>query len=184
MAVLTKAQAVAARVELDISPVEALINEHLTAQRTIDYVTNPDQANPAIRVNVDGAVLTVAAAAALKTAIEDAGWKDVEVIQEAKRLVVAFSVKEKTPPAPDVYVVTVTPASPTVKIGATVKLVVAVTKNGSPFVGAAPTFVSKTPATATVIADGTVTGVAAGSVVVTVKEGSLYTKDVTVTVTV
>lgn len=183
MSVFTKQEAIDTRVGLDIGPIEDAINKHLTSQRTIDYVTNPDQANPALRVIVDNAVLTVSAIAAVKKSVEDAGWKDVTVTQEGHRLVVAFAVKAK-PPVVDVYNVTVTPASPTVKVGATVKLVVAVAKNGEPFPGAVPTFTSATPATASVIADGTVTGVAAGSVVVTVKEGSLYTKAVTVTVTV
>lgn len=185
MTIFSKQAAIAERVKIDTGPIEEAINAHLTTQVTIDYLTSPDIENPQLRVNVPGTGFTQAAIAAVKEAVEAAGWKAVEVIQEAKRLVVAFAVAEKvTPPEPaDVYVVTVTPSAVTVKVGATAKLTVAVTKNGAPFPGATPTFTSATPATATVAADGTITGVAEGSVVVTVKEGELYTKAVTTTVT-
>lgn len=181
MAILTKAAAVTQRIELDNASVEAAINARLTEQRTIDYLTNAEIENPAIRVIVDNTVLTHAAQAALKEAVESAGWKEVEVIQEARRVVVAFSVKEKVV-APDVYVATITPASPSVAVGATVQLSVTVTKNGQPY-SATPTYTSGTPAKATVNSSGLVTGVEAGASVVTVAEVGKYsvTKSVTVT---
>jgi hypothetical protein len=181
MAILNKADAIAARVALDVAPIEAAINARLTEQRTVDYVTNDEIENPSLRVIVDGQVLTNSAQASLKAAVEAAGWKDVEVIQEPKRVVVAFSVNAKVTP-PDVYVATATPATPSVAVGAKVQLVVTVTKNGQPYT-AAPTFTSGTPAKATVSATGEVTGVEAGTSVITIAEAGLYSITKTVTVT-
>lgn len=178
MAILNKTDAVAARVALDVSPIEAAINAHLTEQRTVDYVSNVAIDNPALRVIVDGAKLTAPAQAALKAAVEAAGWKDVEVTQEAKRVVVAFSVKPKV----DVYVATVEPASPSIAVAGTVQLVVTVTKNGEPY-SATPTYTSGTPAKATVSGTGLVTGVAAGTSVITIAEVGKYSVTKTVTVT-
>lgn len=178
MAVLNKADAIAARVALDVGPIEAAINAHLTKQTTVDYVTNAEIDNPNLRVIADGVQLTTAAQASLKEAIEAAGWKDVEVIQEAKRVVVAFSVKPKV----DVYVATLAPATPSVAVAGTVQLVLTVTKNGEAYTPA-PTYTSATPAKATVSSSGLVTGVAAGTSVITVAEAGKYSVDKTVTVT-
>lgn len=184
MAILNKQDAIDARVATDISPVETAINDYLTSQRVIDYLTSVEIANPSVRVNVDGQVLTKAALDAVKASVEAAGWKSVEVIQEAKRVVVAFSVEEKvvTPPVPDVYVATVAPGSASIIVGATAKFTATVTKNGQAYT-ATPTFSSATPGVATVAADGTVTGVAAGTSVITIAEAGKYSKTVTVTVT-
>lgn len=178
MAILKKSEAVAARVAQDITPLELFINDHLTSQRVIDYVSNSAIDNPSIRVNIDGATLTTPAVAALKASIEAAEWKDVEVVQEAKRVVVAFSVKPKV----DVYVATVSPASPSMAVAGTVQLVVTVTKNGEPY-SATPTYTSGTPAKATVSAGGLVTGVAVGTSVITIAEAGKYSITKTVTVT-
>jgi uncharacterized protein YjdB len=178
MAILNKAAAIAARVALDLTPIEAAINEHLTAQRTVDYVTNDEIDNPALRVIVDGVQLTVAAQASLKAAIEAAGWNEVIVAQEPKRVVVSFQVNPKV----DVYVATVTPTNPSVATGGTVQLVVTVTKNGAPYTPS-PTFSSGTPAKATVSGSGLVTGVATGSSVITVSEAGKYSVTKTVNVT-
>lgn len=183
MAVLKLQEAVDARVKLDIDPLETAINDHLKTQRVVDYVTNDEITNPSIRVNVDGAQLTKAAQEALKASVEAAEWKSVEVIQTAKGVTVAFSKEEKDPPVPDVYVATVTADKTSVAIGAFAQLTVTVTKNGQPFPGAAPTYVSGTPAVATVNSSGKVTGVSAGTSVITVSEGSLYSKTITITVT-
>lgn len=183
MAILKLQEAVDARVELDIAPLETAINEHLQTQRVVDYVTNTEIANSSLRVNVDGAQLTKAAQEALKASVEAAEWKSVEVIQTAKGVTVAFSKEEKDPPVPDVYVATVTPASPTVAVGAKVQLVVTVTKNGQAFPGAVPTFTSGTPAKATVSTTGEVTGVEAGTTVITIAEAGKYSVTKTVTVT-
>ncbi|WDS62092.1 major head protein [Pseudomonas phage D6] len=181
MAILTQAAAVAQRIELDNAPLEAAINEHLTTQRVIDYLGNEEIETHNLKVIVDKTVLTVAAQAALKAAVEAAGWKEVTVVQEATRVVVSFADKAATP-EPDVYVATVTPASPSAAVGATVQLNVVVTKNGQPY-SATPTFTSGTPAKATVSSTGLVTGVEAGSSVITVAEAGKYsvTKSVTIT---
>lgn len=181
MAILNKAAAVAKRVEIDITPVEEAINAHLVTQRVVDYLTNTEIDSPQIRVTIEKATLTVAAIEALEASITEAGWKEVKVTQEVNRLVVDFAVKDKVV-VPDVYVATVTPANPTVVIGATVKLNVSVTKNGQPYT-AAPTYVSSMPSRATVSSNGTVTGVAAGTVSVTVAEAGKYSAAKTVTVT-
>lgn len=182
MAVLKLQEAVDARVALDVEPCEARINEHLTTQRVVDYVTNPEIVNPNLQVNLDGFELTKAAQEALKASVEAAEWKSVEVKQNAKGVIVTFSKNEKVAPA-DVYVLTIGATTVSVAEGATSQITYSVTKNGAPFPGAAPTFVSSVPAKATVSATGLITGVEAGSTVITVAEGELYTGTVTVTVT-
>ena len=79
MAILNKADAIAARVAFDVAPIEAAINARLTEQRTVDYVTNDEIENPSLRVIVDGQVLTNAAQASLKAAVEAAVPKAVAV---------------------------------------------------------------------------------------------------------
>lgn len=183
MAILKLQEAVDARVKLDIDPLELAINEHLKTQRVIDYVSNPEIVNPSIRVNVDGAQLTVPAQAALKASVEAAEWKSVEVIQSDKGVTVAFSKTEKDPlPEPDVYVATVTADKTTLKPGEVAQLTVTVTKNGAAFPGAKPTYVSGQPPFATVDSTGKVTGVAVGTAVITVSEGSLYSKTISIVV--
>jgi len=181
MAILTQAAAVAQRIELDNAPLEEAINAHLTTQRVIDYLGNDEIETHNLKVIVDKTVLTVAAQAALKEAVEAAGWEQVVVTQEATRVVVSFADKA-APVVPDVYVATVTPASPSAAVGATVQLVVTVTKNGQPYT-ASPTFTSGSTAKATVNSTGLVTGVEAGTSVITIAEAGKYSVTKTVTVT-
>lgn len=80
-----------------------------------------------------------------------------------------------------VTAVSVTPATATVAVGNVTNLAAAVLPNAAV---QAVTWVSATPATATVSASGVVTGVAAGSVVITATSVSDPTKSDTSTVTV
>uniref|UniRef100_A0AB39CCK7 BIG2 domain-containing protein n=1 Tax=Pseudomonas phage RVTF4 TaxID=3236931 RepID=A0AB39CCK7_9VIRU len=183
MAVLKLQEAVDARVALDITPVEERINDHLKTQRVVDYVTNPEIANPNLQVNADGVQLTKAAQEALKASIEAAEWKSVEVKQNAKGVIVTFSKNEKTVPGgPDVYVATPTKTQEDLKVGDKATIGLTVTKNGQPYTGT-PTFRSNKTNIATVSATGEIEAIAIGSAVITISEGEFYSVTVNVTVT-
>lgn len=87
------------------------------------------------------------------------------------------------PPYKDQIVtsIAVTSATAAVAVGGTYQISASALPSSAP---QAFTYTSATPATATVSASGVVTGVAAGTVVVTVRAASDYTKTATVTVTV
>lgn len=183
MAILKLQEAVDERVALDIDPCEDRINDHLRTQRVVDYVTNPEIANPNLQVNLDGVQLTKAAQEALKASVEAAEWKSVEVKQNAKGVIVTFSKNEKQEPeVPGVYVITFGTDPITLKTGATGSVGATVTKDGKPYVGT-PEYSSNKNSVVTVSADGVLTAVTAGSAVITVKEGELYSGTVNVTVT-
>lgn len=185
MAILTLQGAVDARVATDVEPIEAAVNAHLTKQRTVDYISNPEIVNPNIRVNIDGVQLTVAAQEAVKTSVEAAGWKSVEVIQNAKGVIVAFSKDEKPeqPGGPGVYVATPETNPIELKVGEFGAVKVTVTKDGKPYTPGKQTFSSNKQSVVTVTSDGDIEAKGIGSAVVTVKEGELYSVTVNVIVT-
>ena len=101
MAILTLVEAGTKSAADEIDSFEAAINEYLAKPSTVDFLNDPDQAVHFVHRQFRDVTISATSIAALKKAIEDAGWKSVTVELNSGNLNVSFYVEEQVAPEPE-----------------------------------------------------------------------------------
>ncbi|BEG72564.1 virion structural protein [Pseudomonas phage PA1C] len=100
MAIYSLDEAGKAMSDAEIAQYEDAINEYLSLPGTVDFLNDPEQAVHFVHRHFRNVTIAETSVAALKKAIEDAGWKSVSVeIKNGNEMFVSFYVEEQ-PEAP------------------------------------------------------------------------------------
>lgn len=97
MAIYSLDEAGKAMSEAEIAQYEDAINEYLSLPGTVDFLNDAEQKVHFVHRHFRGVNIADTSVAALKKAIEDAGWKSVSVeIKNGNEMFVSFYVEEQT----------------------------------------------------------------------------------------
>lgn len=101
MAIYSLEEASQLTIAREIEPFEESINDYLSLPATVSFLQDPAQAVHFVHRIFKNAAITDVGVAALKEAIEAAGWKSVLVELRQFDLYVSFYVEEQAAPEPE-----------------------------------------------------------------------------------